>query len=207
MNARTILILACVTAAPLAAAAQDPAPSQTQEGPMTIERVSSQFAIAPEYKVTDIHGETGQIVGVSGGRVFDSALFIGAGGYWMVNGSHGTDMGYGGAIVEWRLRPNHLIGYSVRGFAGVGQAARPLNISVPAGAGRRDHDNDEPVLNGRFRYRQDFFIVEPEADFIVNMTRQLHLHVGAGYRATSANTRGVGSLDGATGTIGLQIGW
>ena len=71
---------------------------------MTIERIHNEFVVAPEFRVTDLDGETGQIVGVSGGRVFDSVLLVGAGGYWMVDASRGTDMGYGGLVVEWRQR-------------------------------------------------------------------------------------------------------
>jgi len=33
----------------------------------------------------------------------------------------------------------------------------------------------------------------------------LHLHTGVGYRATTADTRGASSLDGATLTLRLQV--
>lgn len=211
MNIRALIMLGCVLATPVAAAAQDAALFQTQQGPMTVERVSNQFVIAPEYKVTDIHSETGQIIGVSGGRVLDDVLLIGAGGYLMVDGSRGTDLRYGGVVVEWRPRTDHLIGYSVRALGGFGQATRRLLLTVPVGSNVRDNDRDNDrdgnVLDGRFRFRQGFFMIEPEADMIVNMTRRLRIHVGAGYRATTANTRGVSSLNGATGTVGLQVAW
>jgi hypothetical protein len=207
MSGRTLAILLWALATPLAAAAQGASSSEQPQGPMTVERVSNEFVIAPEYKVTDLHGETGQIVGVSGGRVIDGVLLIGAGGYWMVDGSRGTEMGYGGAIVEWRQRTDHLIGYSLGGLAGFGQATRQLAVTIVGRGDPRDNRRDAQVFDGRFRFRQNFFIVEPEADVIVNVTQRLHLHVGVGYRATTADTRGVSSLNGATGTVRLQIGW
>jgi hypothetical protein len=207
MSLRILSMLVCVIATPLAAAAQDAASPQTPQGPMTVERVSNQFVIIPEYKVTDIHGETGQIVGVSGGRVIDRVLLIGAGGYWMVDGSRGTDMGYGGVVVEWRQRTERLIGFSLRGLAGFGQATRSATVAVPVRTNARDGARDDDDVSGHIRFRQNFFIAEPEADLIVNIARRLQLHAGAGYRLTTADTRGGTSLDGATGTIAFQIGW
>jgi len=204
MNTCTLLIAAGVTLAPLTAAAQS-APAATPQGPMTIDRIHNEWVAAPEYRVTDIDGETGQIVGVSGGRVFDSVLLLGAGGYWMVDASRGTDMGYGGLVVEWRQRTNHFIGYGLGTLAGFGSATREVTVSTPAHGNLRDGGRNGATLNQRLRFDSDFFIVEPEADLIFNLSPRLHLHTGVGYRATTADTRGASSLDGATLTLRLQV--
>jgi hypothetical protein len=202
MTIRVLLIIASIGFAPLTAAAQGTTAPQSPQGPMTIERVHDEFVVAPEFKVTDLHGETGQIVGVSGGRLFDKSLLVGAGGYWMFDASRATDMGYGGLIVEWRQRADHLVGYSVRNLAGFGRATRALTVSTTV---RRDGRNTT-VVDRDVRFRQDFFIVEPEGDVVLNLGERFHLFAGIGYRATSAGTRGVSSLNGATASIRLQVG-
>jgi hypothetical protein len=77
----------------------------------------SPFVVAPEYKVTDLHGETGQLVGAWAGKLVDGVLFVGGAGYWMVDASRDTDIGYGGLVVAWNGRAQHLVGYSLRGLA------------------------------------------------------------------------------------------
>jgi hypothetical protein len=207
MRLGTFLITACVGLAPLTAAAQETPASPAPQGPMTIERIHNEFVVAPEFRVTDIDGETGELVGVSGGRVFDSALFVGAGGYWLVDASRGTDMGYGGLVVEWRQRTDHFIGYSFGTLAGFGRATRELTLSIPVRGNGRDGGRNSATLNQRLRFNTDFFIVEPEAGLVFNLSHRLHLHTGVGYRATTASTRNAGSLDGATATLRLQVGF
>ena len=207
MNCPTLLIAACVMLVPLTAAAQGTPAPQPPQGPMVIERVHNEWVVGPEYRVTDMDGETGQIVGVSGGRVFESVLFLGAGGFWMVDSSRNTDMGYGGLIVEWRQRTDHVIGYSFGTLAGFGGATRELTVTTPPRVNPRDGGRNGGTVTQHLHFDTGFFIVEPEADLIFNLSRRLHLHTGIAYRATTADTHNAPSLDGATATIRLQVGF
>jgi len=80
-------------------------------------------------------------------------------------------------------------------------------VSTPARGNLRDGGRNGATLNQRLRFDSDFFIVEPEADLIFNLSPRLHLHTGVGHRATTADTRGASSLDGATVTLRLQVGF
>ena len=54
--------------------------------------------------------------------------------------------------------------------------------------------------------RDEFFVAEPEATVIVGLTRHVRVTAGAGYRLI-AGARGTRDrLDGATGSVALQIG-
>src|SRR5437016_11139883 len=86
------LAILLMLAAPMTAAAQQaesgadsagqPPPTQ---GPMTVERVHNGFAVAPDFKVTRIDGSTGRLAGGYAGWIFDDALMVGGGGYWLTN--------------------------------------------------------------------------------------------------------------------------
>jgi PEGA domain len=169
------------------------------QAPIRLERGDSGFVIAPDFKTTRLDGRSAGLAGVYGGRVIDGELMIGAGAYWRTNGARASDMAYGGAVVEWRQHTDRLLGFSVRGLAGVGRTSQSVHFAdVPA-----DGDRAPEV---RFRLHQDFFIAEPQADLILRIANQLHLHMGVGYRLTSGQGHGVGPLNGVTGSVSVQIG-
>ena len=76
------------------------AAAQTTQGPLVLERLHNPFVVAPDYKITDIDGETGQLAGAYAGKLLGDILFVGGGFYWLVDGDHGEEMRYGG-LVEW----------------------------------------------------------------------------------------------------------
>jgi hypothetical protein len=210
MTRRSVAILLGVLSAPLTAAAQEsPQPPQPRQGPMTIERVENGFAIAPDFKVTRLQGASVGVLGVYGGWVFDHALLLGAGGYWLTNRSSQSDLAYGGAVVEWRQFTDHRLGFSARGLAGVGQAntATTTLIDVRLPSGRVDADDVRDTDSfSTFRRRNTFFLAEPQLDLVLNLTRWLHLHGGIGYRLTTSGRTGSDRLDGVSSSVSLQIG-
>jgi hypothetical protein len=210
MTRRSVAILLGVLSTPLTAVAQESAqPPQPRQGPMTIERVENGFAIAPDFKVTRLQGASVGVLGVYGGWVFDHALLLGAGGYWLTNRSSQSDLAYGGAVVEWRQFTDHRLGFSARGLAGVGQAntATTTLIDVRLPSGRVDADDVRDTDSfSTFRRRNTFFLAEPQLDLVLNLTRWLHLHGGIGYRLTTSGRTGSDRLDGVSSSVSLQIG-
>jgi len=63
-----------------AAYAQNP-PAQNQpvpaSGPLILERIPNAWVLAPDFKVTDVDGRTGELAGAYGGTIIDNTLLIG----------------------------------------------------------------------------------------------------------------------------------
>ena len=58
----------------------------------------------------------------------------------------------------------------------------------------------------RARFHDGFFIVDPEATLLVNLTHRLRLTSGVGYRLISGARGTDDRLRGVTGSLALQIG-
>ena len=84
------------------AAAAVPATALAQStGPLRLEPIDDDVIVAPDYKITDFNGDTGQLAGAYAGKVFDDKLLIGAAAYWLVDGSDADRLTYGGLLVGW----------------------------------------------------------------------------------------------------------
>jgi len=175
---------------------------------MTIERVHDGWAIAPDFKVSDVDGSTGRLAGAYGGWVFDNTLLIGGGGYWMTNRTRNRDLDYGGAVVEWLQRADRAIGYSVRGLAGFGTSRLSGTIDRIAAPQRRFDRDLRGAANGTLQvvFRDHFFVLEPQANALVRLTRLMRLDVGVGYRLIDGADGVDRRLRGVSGSVALQIG-
>jgi hypothetical protein len=215
---RVAAIAMLVLTIPFASAAQendkagDDAPTQAPQtqGPMTVERVHNGWAIAPDFRVTKFDGTTGRLAGAYGGYVFDDTLLIGAGGYWLTNGSHSRDLQYGGAVVEWLQGADRTIGYSVRGLVGFGTSRLSGTIDVlQRPFDRADRDRERVTASTvplQVVFRDHFFVFEPQADALIRLTRLMRLDVGVGYRVTDAPDGDDSRLRGVSGSVAIQIG-
>jgi hypothetical protein len=206
--------------APITAAAQQADDADEQQtpqnrGPMIVERVHSGFLVAPDAKVTRVDGKTSEFAGAYAGWLNDDRFFIGGGAYVLANGSHDREMAYGGLVVQWMGGRDQTIGWSLKGLFGGGEAtltdsfAELVAVSPLPAAGSKTPITFSSQLVP-FRFRQDFLVAEPEAHLLVRLGRNVHLTVGAGYRAIGIDRRDGGGdadrLRGATGSIGVQIG-
>src|SRR3954469_7869275 len=89
---------------PTAGLAQSPPQAGTAAaGPLVLERVDNGVVLAPDVKATSFDGQLGTLLGFSGGWLQENALFIGAAGYWLVDGSHDRELGYGGLLAGWNV--------------------------------------------------------------------------------------------------------
>jgi hypothetical protein len=200
---------------PIAASAQTAAggaaPS-TSQGPMIVERIHSGFLVAPDVKVTEVDKKTSELVGGYAGWVADETIFIGGGGYWLANNSREREMAYGGLVVQWLAHANDRVGFSAKGLVGAGRAtlASPASDLIARGDPRGRIDPADPrrtvLTNTVVRFREDFFVAEPEIDLLLRLTQHLRLTAGAGYRFTGGERRDDSRLRGAVGSVGLQIG-
>jgi len=208
---------ACITCLvvcllPIAATAQT-TPSQ---GPMIVERVHSGFLVAPDFKITEVDGKTSELAGGYAGVLTGDKIFIGGGGYWLANQSSDREMAYGGLIVQWLARTDERFGFSARGLVGGGRATLSSSLSDilkmsdgdrrSLGRITQDDLNRSRLVDSRIRFREEFFVAEPEVGLLVRLSKRMRLTGGAGYRFTGGEGRNDNRLHGAVGSVGLQIG-
>jgi hypothetical protein len=206
------LALCCLPVAASAQTTSGGAPPPASAGPMIVEQIHSGFLVTPDVKITEVDKKTSELLGGYAGWVADDTIFIGGGGYWLANQSRDREMAYGGLVVQWFALSSSHFGLSAKGLVGGGRAtlSSPLSqilVRPPRGRVNQDDLRRVPIATTLVRFREDFFVAEPELDALVRLTRHLRLTVGAGYRFTSAGDRQDDNrLRGAVGSVGLQIG-
>ncbi len=185
---------------------------------MIVERVTSGFFVAPDFRVTEVDRRTSELAGAYAGWITDNTLFVGGGGYWLANRSRDREMAYGGLVVGWLARADHRFGFGAKALVGGGQAT--LSSTVGDIFGRPDGRDGplrrlqlpggrpalQPISNARVRFREGFFVAEPEANLLVNLTRHLRLTAGVGYRLIGGARSADDRLRGVSGSFALQIG-
>src|SRR5437870_6862794 len=113
---RTMGACLLVSAAPLTAAAQDRTATsgQNAQGPIIVERIKTGFVGAPDVKITDVDHTTSTLAGAYAGWLYDGALFVGGGGYWLANRSSDRRMAYGGLVLGWLARTDRRVGFGLK---------------------------------------------------------------------------------------------
>jgi len=206
---RTCAALVMLLALPTLATAQDRTPPPASG--LTLERIHNDFVVAPDFKITDVDGRTGNLVGVSVGMLQQDTFFVGGAGYWLANGSENDfEMMYGGLTLGWNFRPEHRVQFGARGLLGFGRATLGTDVNGLAFDGRNNRGRVDPRVAATQRTRrvgveEDFFLAEPEVTFGARLTDHLGLNIGAGYRFTGFVDNLDDRLNGATGTISLQL--
>ena len=186
---------------PIAAAAQ------TTQGPLVLERIHNPFVVAPDYKIADIDGETGQLAGAYAGRLLSDVLFVGGGYYWLVNGDHGEEMRYGGFMLGWSMPVGRALRFGARGLVGLGTATLGVDgqlIGPPRG---RDRLRAVPGQTVRFLAQDDFFVFEPQVNATVHLIPHVGIEVGGGYRVSGSTDALEDRLNGVSGSIAAQLTW
>jgi hypothetical protein len=194
---------------PAAAWAQTPPPST--HGPLVVERLENHFIVAPDYKVTEIDGDTAQLAGGYAGWLAEDTLLVGGAAYHLVDGPSDADLTYGGLLVGWSTPAEHRIQFGARGLVGVGRATLGTDVTRVARFGARRGGPALPPLTTttvRIRGEDDFFVFEPQLTLVTKLTDHIGITWGAGYRVTGYTEFAGDRLRGVTGSVALQIaGW
>ena len=132
------------------------------------------------------------------GLLLNHQLFIGAGGYGLVNDIKASqaaydyykpaydlylNMGYGGGIIEYTFMPNKLVHATAGVLVGGGAVTYRYNMW-------NDNWNWMDGTFGTSSKTDVFFVVEPSINIEVNMTTWMRMDLGGSYRFVT----GVGSL-------------
>ncbi len=157
----------------------------------------------PEVKFTNINNQFGLLVGGRGGWIINHSIVLGGAGYGLTNAVDakvlGPDsakylaFGYGGFVIEWIIKSDKMIHFSISSLIGGG------------GAGfRKDLHNDNA------EDRDDaFLVIEPGATVELNVTKFLRLSLGASYRYVNgieSTATSDESLSGLSVAILLRFG-
>lgn len=183
------------------------AAAQTTQGPLVLERLHNPFVVAPDYKITDIDGDTGQLAGAYAGKLLGDILFVGGGFYWLVDGDHGEEMRYGGLVLGWSMPAGRAVRFGARGLVGFGTATLGVDgqlIGQPRG---RISTRGVPGQTVRFLAHDDFFVFEPQVNATVQVIPHVGVEVGGGYRLSGATNALEDRLNGVSGGVGVQLAW
>jgi hypothetical protein len=182
--------------------------------------------IAPDFKFTEVDGRFANLAGIYGGWLIDHKLLLGGGGYFLTNRSDDFKMTYGGFVVEYFVRSDQLVNFSIKGLLGAG------NATIPSGFGRFREilPFDIPQIGIPFGNRSEargprfpinfpifpglpafdpidegFFVAEPEASIMLNITDTFRIGFGGGYRFIGGAGRTRDRLDGFTASVTLKL--
>ena len=198
-----------IVAATLVVGTAAPAFAQETQGPLQFLPIENRVIVAPDVKITQINGATGELVGVYAGIEIDKKFFIGGAGYWLAEADHAADMFYVGALLGWQFINTERFHIGGRGLVGFGQAtAYDTSYPVPVRVDPR-HGGYYPGYGYGYGYGAWYsamVIAEPEIRADIGLSRQVRIGLGAGYRVTSAENLYGRQLNGVTGSVSLQIG-
>jgi hypothetical protein len=198
---RALIAVLVMLLVPMVAAAQ------TTQGPLVLERSHNPFVVAPDYKITDIDGETGQLAGAYAGKLLGDILFVGGGFYWLVDGDHGEEMRYGGLVLGWSMPAGRAVRFGARGLVGLGTATLGVDGQLLGQPRGRFSTRGIPGQTVRFLAHDDFFVFEPQVNATVQVIPHVGVEVGGGYRLSGATNALEDRLNGVSGSVGVQLAW
>ena len=225
-GAAAALVGSVLCGVPAPAAAQDPAPAKAPAQPsrMQVTPLKSGWLVAPDVKFSEVDDHAATFAGAYGGWVTEGAFLVGAGGYWLANGSDDREMAYGGLVLEWLARTDKRVGFGARTLVGGGSATVGLSYTdlygpiapVVLGAapvrfghhdGRPPHGfNPGNLTNRTFRVSENFFVAEPQANVLLTITHWMRINAGVGYRLIGGTSLLEDRLQGVSGTVAIQFG-
>lgn len=154
------------------------------------------------FKYSKVNGNYRTFVGAKGGWVINHTFVVGLAGYglidefdedwWYYDFDSGLQMGYGGLMLEYIVHPHRLVHLSTSLLIGGGSYSYAdywLDFS-------NDVDN--------------FFVIEPEMNMMLNVTNYFRMGFGVGYRFVDNDHRLVlddKDLSGLSLTLTLKFGW
>jgi len=158
---------------------------------------------APVVKFGQIKGQNGIFVGGQGGWIINHAFVIGGGGYGLVNDIKAVtddlgrvlylDFSYGGLLMEYIIASQKLVHFSIHSLIGAGRVSY---------RDKDDNDGDD--------YGSDqFFVLEPGANLMLNLHKNIRIGVGATYRYVSDVDYGElsnSNLRGVTAQLIIKFG-
>lgn len=160
----------------------------------------------PTVQFTSINKQFGVLAGGVGGVIIDHTFVLGGAGYGLVNNVTEEsapitrpylNLGYGGGYLQYIHESDNLIHMTAGVLIGAG------------GVGFRRDFEDDDQWDERDLLNDFFFVVEPDIQAELNITKYFRVAVGGGYRFVSGiELSGLANSDigGPNGRLMLKFG-
>jgi len=178
------------------------AAADSQSGPLVLTPINNRVVFSPDVKVTTVDHYTSTLVGFYAGTMLDQKFLIGGAGYWLVDPHHEAGLFYFGFLTGFRLIGTDRVGLEARVLAGGGEGT--VYRTVAAYDYPDPHHRPQTVY-GRYGYRDDFLLAEPQVVLDLGLTDQARINFGVGYRATTADYGYNDAFSGLTASIGVRF--
>lgn len=166
---------------------------------------------APVVRLSKFRDDYRTMIGARGGLIINDKFVIGGAGY-AIAGTFSKNiedvnrdvfLGYGGLLLEYYFFPKSLIHISLGTLIGGGGAE--YSTGTREWIDHHGHTEREDTYKGG-----SFFIVEPEINLFINITKFARIGIGGTYRfPVGLNRRGLNNNDinGFSGSIMFAFGW
>jgi hypothetical protein len=130
----------------------------------------------PVLKVTQLNGELGLVTGGRGAWIINHLITVGGGGYTLLNDIEVTGVTGGPANLRFEY------GGFEMGFISASDKLLHFSVNSLIGTGRIGYRWDEDGEDWDASANDQFFIVEPSANLIVNLASFWRIGIGTSYR-------------------------
>jgi hypothetical protein len=159
------------------------------------------FYGGPVIKFSQVNDNFAVFVGGRGGWIINHTFVIGAAGYGLANSIKGNEIifgekrrmhfGYGGVELGYINNSDELVHFSVYTLIGAGSVMSQID------------DDFFPDYNDE---SNAFFVLEPSANVVLNLTSFMRASVGASYRYVNTNeVDGLTASDLSGPSVGLTL--
>ena len=138
------------------------------------------YSVAFDVRFSELNGDFTNFVGLYGGWLINHRFLLGVGGYGKTSGVDRSQMGYGGLVLEYFIRPERLWNPSVKMLVGGGAIS--------------------------WNWTDPFFVAEPEVKMNLNLSRRWRLAFGGGYRFVGGAPGRDGALSGFLADVAIKFG-
>jgi len=180
--------------------------TQAQDAPKTLFQMPKLkqigFYVSPEYQNGQLSGNFKSFQGISASVIFNNRFSIGLYRTSIFNPTNATtttgeanNANYGGLKLEYTLKPNSIVHYTIPVYIGMGTAQTALN-----------------TFRGGNRNLNSFFVGQTGFQVEVNLFKFMKVYTGSTYRFSDLITQSTSSplskntLSGLSFDFGLKIG-
>jgi len=210
----SVLALALVAVAPLRA--------ETTQALMNSSTDDWSFFFKPDFEASQVAKKSAQFIGAELGSALGHQLYLGLGAYGLINNVNlevpdyqnmgAFDIWYAGLMSDYTFSHTRLFHGSMALFLGGGQVKLSKTILIPGTYTQTDLEGNIITVDADVPTQEaetsNVFVAKPGLNFMLNLTENLELGLGVGYRFMNGVTSdAVANNDMSSWTGTLFIRW